>query len=263
MLVKNYRTFKNTIKSIRCRLRRQFYTGRLKHRNITLHSAVVVAPHPDDEIFGAGGIIAMKREAGVPVHVIFLTAGENSHSTCCAPAHEEVGDVRRQQAVEATAYLGLQFDNLTWLNLTDGKIPFRGQVGYDKAVTNLADEFDRLALTEIYCPHPHDWFPDHEAASRIVREAAQRSNHQFKIVNYTVWAWYNTPSPMSKFFDWKTGWKLDIQPVFEKKALAIHKYLNSVPAPCGYPYCGRLPKALLHGIRKPNEIFFDGDVDNE
>ncbi len=263
MLIKNYKSLKNTIKAIRCRLRRQFYAGCLQSRNLSSHSAVVVAPHPDDEIFGAGGMIAMKREAGVPVRVIFLAEGGGSHSTCCATDYEEVGSIRRQQAVEATACVGLQSDDLTWFNMRDGKIPFDGQYGFNEAVTNLANEFERLKLTEIYCPHPHDGFPDHEAASRIVQHAAQHLKHIHRIIYYTVWACYNTPSPMSKFFDWNTGWLLDIRTVAEKKDAATQRYLNSKPAPCGYPYCGRLPKALVHGVKMPNEIFFDGDVHNE
>ncbi|PQP34718.1 hypothetical protein C6A37_06280 [Desulfobacteraceae bacterium SEEP-SAG9] len=263
ILSKYYESLKMIVKSARCRLRRSIITGRLATRDLSSHSAVVVAPHPDDEIFGTGGMIAMKREAGVPVHVIFLTEGGSSHATCCSVPYEDVGEVRRKQAVEATDCVGLQSNDLTWFNLRDGKIPSDGQDGFNKAVTNLADEFGGLVPTEIYCPHPHDWFPDHEVTSRIVQLAAQHSRYSFKIIYYTVWIWYNAPSKMSKFFDLNRGWILDIHPVFEKKASAIHRYLNSAPAPCGHPYCGKLPKALLHGIRKANEIFFDGDVDNE
>ena len=40
-------------------------------------SAVVVfAPHPDDEVFGCGGALALHARAGVSVHVVLLTEGE-------------------------------------------------------------------------------------------------------------------------------------------------------------------------------------------
>ena len=42
-------------------------------------SVVVVAPHPDDETLGAGGLIAAAAAVGVPVHVLLLTRGERSH----------------------------------------------------------------------------------------------------------------------------------------------------------------------------------------
>ena len=36
---------------------------------------LVLAPHPDDEVFGCGGTIAGHVQAGHPVHVVLLTAG--------------------------------------------------------------------------------------------------------------------------------------------------------------------------------------------
>jgi LmbE family N-acetylglucosaminyl deacetylase len=258
----HFKSFKNAIKSVRCRLRRQFYARRVKPRKLSLHSAVVIAPHPDDEILGPGGMLALKRESGVQVHIIFLTAGGNSHSTCCSVSQDEVERIRRKQALESISCLGIQPNDLIWFNLKDGKIPLDGQDGFKKAVINLAVEFDRLKPKEIYCPHPHDCFPDHEAASRIVHNAARYYSHPFRIIYYTVWAWFNAPSPMSKLFDWNSGWLLDISTVFDKKYAAACCYLNNALAPCGYPYCGRLPEALIHGFKKPNEIFFDGNAHN-
>lgn len=40
---------------------------------------VVVAPHPDDEVLGCGGLIAAARAAGVPVLIIALTDGEQAY----------------------------------------------------------------------------------------------------------------------------------------------------------------------------------------
>lgn len=40
---------------------------------------VVVAPHPDDEVLGCGGLIAAARAAGMPVLIIALTDGEQAY----------------------------------------------------------------------------------------------------------------------------------------------------------------------------------------
>ena len=37
---------------------------------------LVFAPHPDDEVFGCGGAIALHAQAGHPVRVVLLTAGD-------------------------------------------------------------------------------------------------------------------------------------------------------------------------------------------
>jgi len=260
-LLNHHKLLKNMVKSARCRLRRNVVSRRLPFRDLSNNSVIVIAPHPDDETFGSGGMIAMKRQAGVPVHVIFLTEGSASHANCCTIAPEKIGHIRREQSVKAAVCLGIQPDGLTWLGLRDGEIPVEGSVGFGDAIANISEQFDRIAPAKIYCPHPHDGLPDHEAASMIVRHAVLRANHSFEIIYYTIWAWYNTRSPMNKFFDWKNGWALDINSVLKTKAAAMRCYLDSSPAPCGYPYCGRLPSALLDGFRKPTEIFFDGDVD--
>ncbi|MFC1858897.1 PIG-L deacetylase family protein [Thermodesulfobacteriota bacterium] len=260
MSAKYYQSLKNIAKSVRCRLRREAIAARLPYRDISSHSAVVVAPHPDDETFGAGGMIAMKKKAGVPVHVIFLTGGEASHASCCSIATNEIKRIRRSQAIEATARLGLNYDELVWLNLKDGKIPCEGQDGFNDAVINLANRIERMAPFEIYSPHPHDGLQDHEAACKIVQFAAKKSSVSFRIIYYTVWAWFNMPSIEFKLWGWKNGWLLDIRPIFKRKASAIQNYLNDTYAPCGAPYCGRLPESLISCVKKPNEVFFDGKI---
>ena len=41
---------------------------------------LVLAPHPDDETLGAGGLIARLRRAGVPVTIVAITDGENAYA---------------------------------------------------------------------------------------------------------------------------------------------------------------------------------------
>ncbi|WP_234009984.1 PIG-L family deacetylase, partial [Streptomyces sp. SA3_actF] len=40
---------------------------------------VVVAAHPDDEVLGAGGALALLAAAGNPLTVVTVTDGEGSH----------------------------------------------------------------------------------------------------------------------------------------------------------------------------------------
>src|SRR5262245_24685447 len=49
-------------------------------RDLVGHSPVLVlAPHPDDESLGCGGLIAACQAQGHPVHVLVLTDGAGSH----------------------------------------------------------------------------------------------------------------------------------------------------------------------------------------
>ncbi len=43
--------------------------------NLKNQKILVIAPHPDDEIFGAGGLIAKAKRLGSKVYVLYMTVG--------------------------------------------------------------------------------------------------------------------------------------------------------------------------------------------
>jgi hypothetical protein len=51
---------------------------------------VIIAPHPDDEAIGCGGLIQTLVERGTSPHVIILTGGEGSHRGCCDITAEDL-----------------------------------------------------------------------------------------------------------------------------------------------------------------------------
>ena len=44
----------------------------------TTDRILVIAPHPDDESIGAGGLLLRAKQAGAQVRVIFCTSGDNN-----------------------------------------------------------------------------------------------------------------------------------------------------------------------------------------
>jgi len=42
-------------------------------------TAVVIAPHPDDEVLGVGGLLTLLARTGTAVHIVAVTDGEASH----------------------------------------------------------------------------------------------------------------------------------------------------------------------------------------
>jgi LmbE family N-acetylglucosaminyl deacetylase len=69
----------------------------------------VVAPHPDDEVLGCGGTIALLADRGLEVHVAVVTQGQPPHY-----ARDQVEQVRRE-AQAAHALLGVTHTH--WLDL--------------------------------------------------------------------------------------------------------------------------------------------------
>jgi len=94
--------------------------------------AVVVAPHPDDEVLGAGGLVARLVRRRQPVDVVFLTSGDGyleaaglAAETCPqdAWALRELAVVRQGEARTAATRLGLDPAHLHFLGFPDGDLP--------------------------------------------------------------------------------------------------------------------------------------------
>jgi LmbE family N-acetylglucosaminyl deacetylase len=71
-----------------------------------LASLLVVAPHQDDEVIGAGGTLLLAQRAGVRRDVLFVTNGDSKGETSYAASPEEVVRIRDAEAEEVCARLG-------------------------------------------------------------------------------------------------------------------------------------------------------------
>ena len=68
-------------------------------------AVLVVAPHPDDETLGAGGLIAAAADAGLPVHVVLVSLGEGSHPDSPTTTPDELARRRAAEFRDALAAL--------------------------------------------------------------------------------------------------------------------------------------------------------------
>src|SRR6476646_4617280 len=82
-------------------------------------SALIVAPHQDDETLGCGGLIALKREQGIPVQVVFITDGAASHTWHPRFKAGEIAPIRKQEALTALAILGVEQTQIHFLDKRD------------------------------------------------------------------------------------------------------------------------------------------------
>src|SRR5262245_39556072 len=89
---------------------------------------LVLAPHPDDEVLGAGGVLREAVERGIPVRVVFLTNGDSNEWSFLAYRKRPVvlpravlamGAIRQREAVLATESLGVPAADLSFLGYPD------------------------------------------------------------------------------------------------------------------------------------------------
>lgn len=246
---------RNQVKNIRRNIVSSYIRTASKTIEVSVSPVVIIAPHPDDETFGCGGLIALKREKGADVHVIFLSCGEGAHRNCCKTSEYAVGNARTLNAQAAVTLFGLLEGNLSWLDFSDGAIPAKDDA-HTEMIEGLADLIFACNPAEVYTPVPFDCWLDHERAFDLVEAAVAQSGVTCQLFGYPVWMWHNLRlRDLNRLKGWQ-AFRLEIGQVLDKKQAAMHQYLDSVNPSCGIPWCGNLPPGFLKPFHRSDEIFF-------
>jgi LmbE family N-acetylglucosaminyl deacetylase len=145
--------------------------------------AVVFAPHPDDEALACGGTILLKKRAGAPVHLVFMTDGSRSHPALIEP--RELREMRRAEALEAAARLGIAPGEVTLLDFEDSRLAAHRAAAVERVGAILRS----VPVEQVFVPHPRDGNPDHRATCRIVRAALAAGARPVAVYEYTVYLW--------------------------------------------------------------------------
>ena len=86
---------------------------------------VVVTPHPDDEVLGAGGLIQKALAEGILVEIVAVTDGEASHPLSDVAARLDLPALRARETETALRRLGWDTPTITRLHLPDGRVSER------------------------------------------------------------------------------------------------------------------------------------------
>jgi LmbE family N-acetylglucosaminyl deacetylase len=226
-------------------------------------SIMIIAPHPDDEVFGCGGMLAGRAANGKATDIVFLTGGEASHKGCCTVQPSQVGAQRRCLAGAANEILGIPQKRLQFLGGNDGKLPHKGQDGFIDLAEKIAACLEKSAPEAVFCPHPFEGWSDHIAAEELTRAALKMlaPGPMPRLYHYCVWFWYSMPLKRACRIDWRRARLLDISEQLPLKQKAMRTYLDAL-APCGHPWVGKLPPQFLRAFDWDKELFFEADISN-
>ncbi len=159
-------------------------------------SAIVFAPHPDDETLGCGGTIIKKKRFGAEIKIVFMTDGARSHPHLISET--ELKSIRAREAVAASKVMGIAKDEVFFLEFEDGELSNNIASAAEKVIKILS----KYKPKEIYIPYYRDRDPnlDHIAANKIVRLALRRHDEEVIVYEYPIWVWNNWPwVSVSKF----------------------------------------------------------------
>ena len=213
---------------------------------------LILAPHPDDESLGCGGIIAALCAAGAAPVVVVLTDGARSHPNSRLYPPERLRWVRRAETAEATAALGLPPDALHFLDVPDSRAPTEGPA-FEAAVGTLAE--CAADCTTILATWPGDPHCDHVAADSTARAVAARTG--MRHLAYPIWGWTLAPDvhvPDSACGGVE-GWRIDISGHLQAKRRAIGCYASQLGTLItDDPDNIVLPPAMLAHFELPYEV---------
>ncbi len=143
--------------------------------------ALVVAPHPDDEVIGAWALMCRLRRSGAQVRVLVVSDGGASHPRSRAWPRERLVRERRRETLRALAMLSIRPSQVRFLAMPDGAL--------EQQPASVAAAIGRAlrrgpAPELIVGPVSGDAHGDHRAVARALARLPRRGERR---LGYRIW----------------------------------------------------------------------------
>ena len=208
--------------------------------------AVIVAPHPDDEVLGTGGLLARLSALGRKVLIVAVTDGTASHPGSPVWPKERLADVRPQETREALQRLHMRYVQTLRLGLPDG--------GVERSEAQLAATLgEHLRPGDVvFGTWRHDGHPDHEAVGRAVSSEAERRDLPF--VEIPVWTWH-WASPDDSRVPWSRARRIVLDTdTHARKLHAVEAFRSQLEPDAATGRAPILPDHVLARLTRPYEV---------
>jgi len=169
---------------------------------------LILAPHPDDEVIGCGGVAALHRRQGDEVHVVVVTDGDAGDPDGRYPAAGYV-ELRRDECRRAARELALAPP--LFLGFGD-----RTLAPGARLAGALREVLERSRPEVVYHPATTEMHPDHHATAVAALTAAARLPFTVRTFAYEIW----TPVVPTHV--------IDVSAVWEAKRAALAHYASQL-----------------------------------
>ena len=181
---------------------------------------IVVAPHPDDEVFGVGGTILRRKRAGTKVAWLIVTTISVEDGWNEEKVRQRTNEIGRVQE-----FFG--FDEVFTLNFPTARLD---RVPMRDMVSRISDVFQSFAPEEVFVPHPSDVHTDH----RVVFDAVASCVKWFRRPSIKRILAYETLSESDFGLGTSPGFRpnvfVNIEPFLDEKLRAMDIYTSELDA---------------------------------
>ncbi|MEL7211925.1 MAG: PIG-L deacetylase family protein [Pseudomonadota bacterium] len=182
---------------------------------------LVIAPHPDDEVLGAGGTMARLASEGREVHVCIVTSG--------SPPKYDAAQIERVRSEAKLANDRLGVTDVHWLGFPAAELSETPHADLNAGIAGLVQS---LGPEVVLLPHPGDMHLDHQACftSSLVASRPHQATYPpvlmaYETLSETNWnAPHLTPGFIPSVF-------VDISETLDAKLDAFALYESQVRQP--------------------------------
>lgn len=193
-----------------------------------LGRTMVIAPQPDAESLGCGGLLALLRKHHQHCSVVFLGDGSASHPNSASFPPPALVKLRKYEALMALTALGVDKNLAKFMGLIDGQLPGSGDAEFIETAYLLAEYLKQFYPDTLIVPWRRDPNGDCRAAYELAGEALTHLDYHPRLLEYPVWSriqtsHHNAPHPGEMI-----GWRVDTSSVQNIKLRAIGAHLSQL-----------------------------------
>ncbi|MBK7597568.1 MAG: PIG-L family deacetylase [Acidobacteria bacterium] len=191
---------------------------------------MVFTPHPDDDVFGCGGTLALLAKNGNKIIVVIYT-NDNKGSFDLEMTSERLARSRKAGEEDAMEVIGIPKTNIIWMGYNDGELEY----AEPKALCGQAAKLIRQHRPDVvFSVDPGEWYErwhktDHRMAGFNTADAIRAAEFHLYYPDHLLVDGlkpYKVPLIMFYYSATEANYWVDISSVVDQKIKAITKHVS-------------------------------------
>jgi LmbE family N-acetylglucosaminyl deacetylase len=193
-------------------------------------TVMVFTPHPDDDLFGCGGTLALLAKNGNKIIIVIYT-NDNKGSFDLEMTSERLARIRKAEEEAAMEVLGIPKANIHWMGYDDGELEY----AEPKALCGQAARLIRQHRPDVvFSIDPGEWYDrwhksDHRMAAFNTADAIRAAEFHLYYPEHLLVDGlkpFKVPLMMFYYTAGEANYWVDISDVIDQKIKAVSKHVS-------------------------------------